>query len=350
MRLELAPATWNSSAVARERGAARAGAGGSERHLPRGRPAASGEAHSASRAGLARAPRDPASRHRDGVGGRRDRDDERRVGGRADLDGAVADPGEPPAADGRDGAPGAASRPPARASTPPPPGCWKASSPASALGSVAGTANTRRRLRGRRPQRGGAGGQRHRVGGAQRAQDPRALGHRGVGGGAAVGARQRREQHDRQRAADPEAEPDEQPERRVAERDADAGQRPHGEGEDEGGEAEPEQHAVQPGGQRQREHAPPRLGDLAAHLGDDPRAARLARRPPPARPRPRRRARPRAERLAQQRQPAERRHAAGQRARGERHARDQRGAHAARRSRAGPACRPSRSRTATTRR
>ena len=104
-------------------------------------------------------------------------------------------------------------------------------------------------------------------------------------------------------------------------RDADPGQRPHGEGEDEGGEAEPEQDAVEAGGERDGQDAAPGLRDLAADLGDDPRVARLAER------RGQRDGggdvgRVRAERVAEQGEPAERDHAAGERAGGERRARD----------------------------
>ena len=171
---------------------------------------------------------------------------------------------------------------------------------------------------GGREQRGGADGERRGVERAQRAQDPRALGHRGVQPATA----RRGERDHGQRTAGAEAEADR--ERRCAgspEHDADPGQRPHGEGEDERGEAEAEQHAVEPGRERHRQHAPPRLGHLPPHLRHDPRAPGLAGGRG-ERDRGRDDRRPAAERAPEQREPAERQHAAGERSGRERHARD----------------------------
>ena len=172
-------------------------------------------------------------------------------------------------------------------------------------------------LRGRREQRGGAAGQRDRVDDPQRAQDPRPLRHRGVQATAA----DRSERDHGQRAAGAEGHPDGDAERGIAERDGDAGQRPHREAEDEGREAEPEQDSVEAGRERHRHHAAPRLRDLAADLRDDPRAPRLAdrRRERDGR---RHRGRSRAERAAEQREAAERHDPAGQRPGGERRAGD----------------------------
>ena len=117
-----------------------------------------------------------------------------------------------------------------------------------------------------------------------------------------------------------EGEPDDDADGRLAEHEAGRGERVDGEGEHEGREAEAEQDAVQPGRERDRQHAPPRLGHLPAHLRDDPPAARVARGG-----REQQRGRDRdggavagAERAAEQREAAERRHAAGERAGGER--------------------------------
>jgi hypothetical protein len=133
-------------------------------------------------------------------------------------------------------------------------------------------------LRGRHADDRGTHRERDGVGGAQAAQDRRPLGHRRVRGVAAVAVGDRGEHDHRQRAAGTERESERRAERRVAERDADRGERPHREGEDEGREAEAEQHAVEAGGERDGQHAPPRLGHLAAHLRHDPQPARLADR------------------------------------------------------------------------
>ena len=110
------------------------------------------------------------------------------------------------------------------------------------------------------------------------AQDHGALGHRGRHAGARVRVGGGRERDHGQGAPGAEPEAHEGAERRIAERHAQRGERPHGEGEDERGEAEPEQHAVAGRGQWHRQHPPPRLGHLAAHLRHDPHAARLAER------------------------------------------------------------------------
>jgi hypothetical protein len=188
-----------------------------------------------------------------------------------------------------------------------------------------------RRLRGRGGQGQRAQGERDGVGRPQPAQDGRALGHRGVRVRAPAGAGGRREHDHGQQPPEPEPEPDQQPELRVAERHADPGQRPHGEGEDERGEAEPEQDAVEPGRQRHRQHAPPRLRHLAAHLRHDPRPAGLAHG---GRERDRGGDRgscraARAERVAERRQPAERDRPAGERAGREGQARRHRRGHPA---------------------
>ncbi len=187
----------------------------------------------------------------------------------------------------------------------------------------------RRRLRLRRRHADHRGAERERdgVGGAQSAQDRGPLGHRRVRGVAAVAVGDRRERDHGQRAAGAEREPEDRAERGVAERDADGGERPHREGEDEGREAEAEQHAVEAGGERDGQHAPPRLGHLAPDLRDDPQPARLAdRRGDRDRRGHDRGARAAgAERLAEPRQPAEGQHAAGERAEREGDAGDERG-------------------------
>ena len=351
IRLEVAPATWNSSRspLSAGRPSVRArGRQGDAAEAGRGRWERRRVERVAVR--LGRAPHHPPGGDRDAVGaGRRDRDGVRRVARRAHLDDVGADPGELPAAHRgvRAGSDVARAGPCHVAGAA---GLLVGDQPRVGAGIGAGGGeHGGSGLGGRGPQRGRAGGQGDGVADPQRPQDARLLGHRGVGVRAALRAGQRREDDDRQRAADAEAEADEQPQRRVAERDADAGQRPHGEREDEGGEAEPEQHAVQPGRERHRQHPPPRLGHLPADLGHDARAARLARRRG-QRDQRRDRHRPGAQRVPEEREAAERDDSADQRAGGERRRRRRASSAAARRSRAAPACRPSRSRTATTRR
>ena len=119
--------------------------------------------------------------------------------------------------------------------------------------------------------------QRERAGRADRAQDARPLGHRRRDVDPARGLLQRGEHDDRHDPPGREREPDDEADRGVAEHEAGRGERVDGEGEHERREAEAEQHAVEPGRERDRQHAPPRLGHLAAHLRDDPPAGRVAR-------------------------------------------------------------------------
>ena len=124
----------------------------------------------------------------------------------------------------------------------------------------------------------------------------------------------------RQRAAGAEREPDRQPQRRVAERDADSGERPDREGQHERREAEPEQHAVAGRRERHGQHAPPRLRHLAADLRRDPQPARLGHRGGDRDDRggADRRRPAGAQRGAREREPPERDRAAGERAERER--------------------------------
>ena len=127
-----------------------------------------------------------------------------------------------------------------------------------------------------RDDQGDRGGQQRRgVTAAQAEVDAVALAHQ-LGRPDAGGASgQRREHHDRDRPPDSEGGPDQQAERRVADREADSSEGPDSEGEDEGREAETEQHAVEGGGQRHRHHPAPVLRQLTADLRHDPRPTDL---------------------------------------------------------------------------
>ena len=149
------------------------------------------------------------------------------------------------------------------------------------LGSL-GSGASRRDHQGDRDeqQRGG-------VTAAQAHVDAVALAHQLGRPDAPIAARQRRQDHDRDRPADAEGSAEEQAEGRIADGEADPGQRPDPEGEDEGREAEAEQDAVEGGGERHRHHAAPVLRELAADLRHDPvslapRVLRRAARSPAA--------------------------------------------------------------------
>ena len=226
--------------------------------------------------------------------------------------------------------PGAGNRAPGWVITPPAPGSWNATVAPSVLGSVAGTAKTAAAW---------AGAAQSAAAQAASAAASAARSARRIAGRSAIAVWAPAPRSVPASGArittgsvrpTPKPRPTSSPSAGSPSATLTAGQRPHGEGEDEGREAEPEQDPVEAGRERQRQHAPPRLGHLAAHLRDDPRAPRLAGG---GRQRDRGgdgdRGRPAgADRPPEQRQAAERRHAAGERAGRERGAGHERRAQA----------------------
>ena len=140
-------------------------------------------------------------------------------------------------------------------------------------------------MRDARPRRAGASGddderqsghrQRGRVAASQAEVDARALAHQLRGSDAGRAAGERRERENRNRAAQPEARPEHQPEGGIPHREADPGEGPDPEREDEGREADPEEHAIEHGGHWHRHHPPPVLGQLTTDLRHDPGAPGL---------------------------------------------------------------------------
>ena len=125
-----------------------------------------------------------------------------------------------------------------------------------------------------RRRRGGGDGERH--GGAQEGEpvpdaepsvDRRAARHRLRDPDAGRPVGDRRHQRDRQSLPDRKREPDRHADRRLPYRRHDSGEREDTECEDERGEAEAQQDAVEASGDRHRHHPPPVLGKLAADLG-----------------------------------------------------------------------------------
>jgi hypothetical protein len=122
-------------------------------------------------------------------------------------------------------------------------------------------------------EHGRAGAERDACQGAQAPQHPRPHRH-GVEQVPAAGLRRERgQEEDRHRPSEAkpgtegEAEPD------LSENERNDRESPEREREDEGDEAEPEEHAVRSRGGRERQPAPPALGNLASDLRDDADAA-----------------------------------------------------------------------------
>ena len=301
MRL-VRPIRWNARRSPWSAGRPSSGA----RDISRGAPGPERDGVDDVAVALAHAPRDPRLRDGDGVGaGRRHAHAEAVAGRRLHLDRRAGGHGEPALAERRVGA-AQAGLLAVRTSTPASPASCQAISAPSTLGSLALVAS--------RCGHQATSATAHAVSAtASTARSERRIRGRSAIAACRRAAAGRSEHDDGQQPPGAEGEADRQPERGIAERDADAGQRPDREGEDERREAEPEQHAVEPGGQRHRQRRRHDSGTWRRTCGHDPRAARLADRRR-QRDRGRRDRGARAERLAEQREAAEGDRAAHQRA------------------------------------